>query len=155
MKNRRKLIVGAVTVAAVAVLGTGSAFAFRGMGGPFFGPKKIFEKVKAELGLSAEQVKKIEALRERVKAHFKAKKGDRKGFMQEAKALWLADKIDDARMDALHAKMKARHAEAKSLRRGAMKELHQILTKEQRQKVVQLLEEFHAKMKARWQKHRQ
>ena len=155
MENRRKLIVGAVAVAAVAALGTGSAFAFRGMGRPFFGPEKVFEKVKAKLGLSADQVKKIEALRDRVKAHLKAKKGDRKSFMQEVKAIWLADQIDDARLDALHAKMKAGHAEGKSLRRGALKELHQILTKEQRQKVVQLLEEFHAKMKARWQKHRQ
>lgn len=147
--TKRKWIIVGVSVAAVGALATGAAFAVRG----WFAPGKIFEKMKAELNLNPEQTRQADALRDRVMAHFKAKKGDRKALMAEGKALWLADQIDDTKLNALAARVAERQAAARTFYLGAIKELHGILTKEQRQKLVDLIEKFRSKMKGHWGKH--
>lgn len=148
MTKKRILIVGMV-IAAMGVTTVGVA---SGMKGFFF--NRIYKQVKADLGLTAEQSQKVDALRDKVKAAMKQQRSGFGALMKEGRTLFLGDTFDDAKANALEAEMNARRDAMHQVVRGALKELHGLLQKDQREKLVQTLDKFRAKMKARWQKHR-
>jgi Spy/CpxP family protein refolding chaperone len=149
MTLRKRYVLIGLGVLAVGGAAAGAAMAFRGWHGAGFA-KRIYEKVKSELALSADQAKKVDALRDRIVAHFRAQRGHRKALFQEAKAVLLSDSLDDAKLGALEAKIRERRNAAHGVIRGAIKELHGILTPAQRQKLVAMIEKFHGKLKKRW-----
>jgi Spy/CpxP family protein refolding chaperone len=152
MKSKRKILIATAVVVALGALGAGVAIAARGA---HFGrfAERIYNKVKADLALSAEQGKKVDGLKDRIFAQFRARKGDRKALVAEAKSIWLADRIDDARVDGLVKKIDELRVRRQQVVRDAVKELHGILTPQQRQKLVDVIEKFRAKMRAKWGKH--
>ncbi len=154
-KRSKILVVVGVGLATVTAGALGVAAAMRGGPGFFF--KKIYGKAKAELQLTPEQSTKADALRDRIKADWKAshQKQDFEGLIKDAKAIWLADKFDDAKADALVAEFKARREVFHQKIRAAVKELHGILDAQQRTKLVTMIETFRGKMKDRWKKHHQ
>lgn len=134
-----------------AISATGVALA---LGGKGFFFRHVYDGVKRELALSAEQSRKVDALRDRVMATMKHKGGDRAALIQEAKSLWLSDKIDGARLNALETKLRAKHAERHATLRATILELHGLLTPPQRQKLAALAERFVGKMTERWKHQR-
>ena len=149
MMKRTRIAVATMAILAVTAGALGAASAM-GHGHPFFG--RLLNKVKAELGLTQEQEQKVEALQQRVKATFKGNRAGHKALMKEGRSLWLDDKFDEAKANAIDAERKARQEATHQVVRAAMKELHGLLTKEQRTKLVEAMDRFHAKMKARFHK---
>jgi Spy/CpxP family protein refolding chaperone len=149
MTRRKWIFVGLLSVAVIAALATGAAYAVRG----WFAPGRLFERMRAELKLTPEQARKADALRDRVMAHFRANKGDREALFAEGRALWLADQIDEAKLGALAAKVAERRAQAQKFILGVIREAHGILTREQRQKLVDLIESFRSRMKGHFRQH--
>jgi Spy/CpxP family protein refolding chaperone len=148
MKIQRKAVVIGAAVLATGALAAGAAWAFKG---GFFG--RIYGKVKSELALTADQEQKVDALKERAIARFKAKKADHHALINEAKAIWLEDSLDASKIDALVAKVNAQRAEQQKFFVSTIKELHGILTKDQRAKLVQVLEKMRGKFMKRHMEH--
>lgn len=149
MKSSRKRLIVGVSILAVAVLATTTAFAIRGMHGPRF-LQRIYERVKEKLKLTPAQAQRVDALKDRVLARLKQSHGTRHQWFAQAKKLWLADRIDETQLQELVKRIEQRHLAHRQLAIGAIKELHGILDPAQRRKLVNLIEKFRGRMKKRF-----
>ena len=139
-----------VTTAVLGVLVLGSA---TGCGKAYW-INRAYNKAKAELKLSPDQSQKVDALKEKVVAQIRAKHGSTlEPLIADGKAIWLENQIDDAKIESLLQKIRARSAEKQKYVVGVVKELHGILTPDQRTKLLNLIEKYRAKMKKRWKKY--
>jgi Spy/CpxP family protein refolding chaperone len=93
----------------------------------------------------------VDAIRDRVVQHFKSKKDERHALIDEARAIWLEDTIDEAKVEGLRGKLRQLHAAREQIISQSLRELHGILTKEQRAKLVKVIDQY----RQRWmKKHR-
>lgn len=145
-------IVG-VGIAAVIAIGAGAAVAQGfGMGPGHMGMRFAehrFEKVMDEIGASAEQQDKIFAIVDRTRAELRPMGREFRGMREEVAALLTAPTIDKAAVEALRAKRIAEVDEASKKAVAAVIEAAEVLTPEQRAKLVAEMKDRH-EGRGRW-----
>ena len=148
----KKLI---IVLVALAVAGTTAFAAPRGQrdGRRGNNPGMMFRlvaEVRAELGLSAEQNQKLDALLSEVKGKFDSLRQGMQGNRGELGEEFIAD---DFNAEKVHAERQARRdamrEEMQGYMAGKFQQLHDLLTKEQRTKLIQLAEEKGKEMRKR------
>lgn len=149
----KKLI---IVLVALAMAGSAAMAAPRGQrGAKRGGPGMMFRLVaefRAELNLTAEQNQQLDDLLNEVKGKFKDRRGER-GDMGEA---FVADDFDARAMhEARQAEREQFRAEMQTFMADKIQQLHDILTKEQREQLVQLAEEKGQEMRKRMGDRRQ
>ena len=146
MKRRTLLGLMAVPVVAAvtgaAALTGAHAFA-QGPGGPGMHGRMMKRMVSAALdealdqaSVTAEQRTAIHASRDRAFAALDAQRGDPRAHREQVLALFEADQIDAAQLQALHAQMEQRHQAVRTAISQAVVEIHDTLTPEQRRVVA-------------------
>lgn len=149
-------IVG-VGIAAVIAIGAGAAVAQGfgmgpgGMGGHMgmrFAEHR-FEKVMDEIGATAEQQDKIFAIVDKTRADLRPMGREFRGMHEEVAALLGAPTIDKAAVEALRAKRIAEVDEASKKAVAAVIEAAEVLTPEQRAKLVEEMKDRH-EGRGRW-----
>ena len=147
MKRRPvlKISVFAGAAALLASLG-GLAFA-RGRGGcggrGEFMKQMVSSKIDDALDyakVDESQKTKIHAIRDNVFAELEANRPNREEKMGELKDLFLADKIDQSKVDALRNEHQAKMQKMGDVFEKALVDAHDVLTTEQRAKIVEYAE---------------
>jgi Spy/CpxP family protein refolding chaperone len=149
MKRRTWLGLAAIPVVAVMTGAAAlAAWAHGGPGGPGMHGRMMKRMVSAALDEALDQAKvtpeqraAIHAARDRAFAAADAHQPDRRAHREEVLALFEADRIDPARVEALHATMKQRHETLHAAVTQAVMEIHATLTPEQRRVVAQFVRE--------------
>ncbi|HVO30635.1 MAG TPA: Spy/CpxP family protein refolding chaperone [bacterium] len=88
---------------------------------------------------------KIHEIRDNVFAEMEKNRPDPKAHMAQVKELFLADKIDTARVAELRAERQAKMEKMGDLIEKALIDAHDVLTPEQRAKVVEYAEKQHSR----------
>jgi Spy/CpxP family protein refolding chaperone len=91
--------------------------------------------------VTPEQRTAIHASRDRAFAAFEAQRPDHRTHREQALALFEADQIDRAQLEALHARMEERRQSIRDAVTQAIVEIHDALTPEQRRVVAQFVRE--------------
>ena len=92
-----------------------------------------------QAGVTAEQRTAIHASRDRAFAAIAADAPDRSAHREQMLALFEADQIDPAQVQAVHAGMEQRHQAVRTAITRAIVEIHDTLTPEQRRSVAQFV----------------
>jgi Spy/CpxP family protein refolding chaperone len=92
-----------------------------------------------QAGVTAEQRMAIHASRDRAFAALEAHAPDRTAHREQVLALFEADRIDPAQVQALHAQFEQRHQTIRTAITQAVVEIHDTLTPEQRRTVAQFV----------------
>lgn len=145
----RRLIIGAV--AAVAIIGAGAA-AFAGdddMGPGHWRGKFMrgfmeyrMEQVLTDVGASTEQKDKLKALFKTTMGEVRPERSDRKEMRDEVIKLLEAPTIDRNAIEALRVKHVARIEEKSKTIAKAVADAAEILTPEQRKKLIEEMDDF-------------
>jgi Spy/CpxP family protein refolding chaperone len=93
--------------------------------------------------VTAEQRASVHASRDRAFAAFEAQRPDRGTHREQVLALFEADRVDPAQLEALHAQMEDRHRAVRTAVTQAIVEIHGTLTPEQRRVVAQFVRSHH------------
>lgn len=145
---KRRTVLGLVAIPVVAVATGAAALAAwaQGPGGHGMHGRMMKRVVSAALDEALDQAKitpeqraAIHASRDRAFAAFEAHQPDRRAHREEVLALFEADRIDPAQVEALHAKMHQRHETIHAAVTQAILEIHDTLTPEQRRVVTQFV----------------
>jgi protein CpxP len=138
---KRRMVLGLVAGVGALLVGV-SALAF---GGP--GRHAIMKRVVAaaldRANATAGQRAAIHASRDRVFAAIEAHAGDRRGRLEEVLALFEADRLEAAQVEAVRQKMEDRHRQVGDAIAQALTEVHDVLTPEQRGAVTAYVRDRH------------
>jgi Spy/CpxP family protein refolding chaperone len=137
--NRRRWFLGAIAAATVALVGAATAFAVGGH--PRHGIMKRMVSAAIDEALDAakvtpEQRARIHAARDRAMAAIETHMTDRRGRLDDLLATFEADRIDPARIQAMRAHHEDEHRRMADAVQGALIEIHDTLTAEQRRAVT-------------------
>ena len=103
---------------------------------------RLASEFRAELNLTAEQNQKLDALLNDVKAKFEAQRNKMRPAEGEMGDAFVADDFNAKQIHAdRQAKREAFREEMETYMTAKIQELHDLLTKEQRQKLMELVEE--------------
>ncbi len=156
--NRRPILKGTLIAAALSLLAVGGiAIAHEGAGRmcAMHGGRGAFMKkmvsVKIDDALDYAKVDdaqraKIHEIRDNVFTEMEKNRPDPKQHLAEVKELFLADKIDTAKVASLRAEHQAWMEKMGDLIEQSLIQAHDVLTAEQRAKVVEYVE----KQRSRW-----
>lgn len=111
--------------------------------------KKIgwfLKKLSKELNLSDSQKVEVKAIVDELAAKKDEFKGDRKVFEDAILAQMRSESVDQAQLNDLFEQKEAHFKEMRAYAIEKFAEFHQILTKEQRAKLAQKIEDHHRKM---------
>ena len=132
-----------VAVAGATVLTTAWA---HGPGGPGMHGRMVKRMVSAALdealdqaGVTADQRAAIHASRDRAFAALEAQAPNSSAHREKVLALFEADRIDPAQVQALHAEVEQRHQAVRSAVSQAIVEIHDTLRPEQRRVVAEFV----------------
>jgi periplasmic protein CpxP/Spy len=146
MKRRTWLGLVAVPVAAVVTGAVALTAAWGHGGGPGMHGRMMKRMVSAALdealdqaNVTAEQRTAIHASRDRAFAAFDAHRGDHRAHREQVLAVFEADRIDPAQVEALHAQMEQGRQTMRAAVTQAITEIHATLTPEQRRSVAQFV----------------
>jgi Spy/CpxP family protein refolding chaperone len=150
MKRRTVVVAAVVSVLAVGLAGAALRAWAHGPGGPGMHGWMMKRMVSAALDealdqakVTAEQRASIHASRDRAFSAFEAHRSDRGGHREQVLALFEADRVDPAQLEALHAQMEERHRTVRTAVTQAIVEIHDTLTPEQRRVVAQFVRSHH------------
>ena len=103
---------------------------------------RLASEFRAELNLTAEQNQKLDALLNEVKAKFEGQRSKMRPPQGEMGDAFVADDFNAKQLHAdRQAKREAFRAEMETYMTAKIQELHDLLTKEQRQKLMDLVED--------------
>ena len=138
-----------VTVAVVSVLALGlgaAALTAAWAHGPGMHGAMMTRMISAALdealdraNVTAEQRASIHASRDRAFAAFQTQGPDRGAHREQMLALFEADRVDPAQLEALHAQMEERHRAVRTAVTQAIVEIHDTLTPAQRHVVAEFV----------------
>ena len=141
MKRSTKIaltVVGGLT-ALTLVVGAGGRALANGPAGTSWKHEMMKRFVDARIDKALDVVRAdpqqrqiVQAAKNRVVAAFEKEHANRKGMFDDALALFEADQIDQAKLDALRAEHEARRKVMEQTVLNALKELHTTLTPDQR-----------------------
>jgi len=118
-------------------------------GGPLF---FMMNKVTKDLNLTDQQKADIDKIKQEIKAKRESMKKDRGSKMDDFANAFKQDKLDKETLKSLEQKHEADRQEMKDFMMEEMVKFHDILTPEQRNKVVDKMKEMREKMKDRHKK---
>ena len=147
---KRRTLLGLVSIPVVAVVAGAAAltgaWAHGGPGGHGMHGRMMKRMVSAALdealdraNATADQRTKIHASRDRAFAALEAHVPERGAHREKVLALFEADRIDPAQVQALQTEVEQRHQAVRSAITQALIEIHDILTAEQRRVVTQFV----------------
>ena len=144
----RRMTVGVLAVVTVGLVVGASAFAFAH--GGRHGMMKRFVSAAIDDALesakvTAEQRTAIHAARDRVFAAFEQHRRTRTDRLAEALALFEADQVDPARVDALRQQGEDEHRRIAEAVSQALVEVHDVLTPEQRRTLADYVRSHRAR----------
>lgn len=151
--TRRKTI-GTVVAVALGLAGSvgATAWAYHGGGGrPAFMKRMAAHMLDDALdaaSVTPEQRTAIHAARDRVFAALEVAHQDREARREAALQIWQADRVDEARVEALRAQVQAEHQRVGDALVQALREVHDVLTPAQR---TALADHVRAHRPHRWQ----
>jgi Spy/CpxP family protein refolding chaperone len=144
----RRMWIGLAAVPVVAVLTGAAALTAWGHGPGGHGRhgwmmkrmvSAALDEALDQAGVTAEQRTAIHASRDRAFAALEANAPDRTAHREQVLALFEADQIDPAQVQALRARMEERHQAMHTAISQAIVEIHDTLTPEQRRTVAQFV----------------
>lgn len=146
MPSRRTILT--TVVAATAALVTGvTAVAFSGGGGRHGVMKRfvasMIDEVLDEAKATPEQRARIHAARDRVFEVVAEHRRARPAHLEEALALFEADRVDAGQLEALRARHEAEHRRVADAVQQALAEAHDVLTPAQRKVVTDWIRAHH------------
>jgi Spy/CpxP family protein refolding chaperone len=145
---KRRTLLGLVAVPVVAAATGAAALTAwgHGPGGHGMHGRMMKRMVSAALdealdqaGVTAAQRTAIHAARDRAFAALEAQMPERSAHREKVLALFEADRIEPAQLQALHAEMEQRHQAARSAITQSIVEIHDTLTPTQRRVVAQFV----------------
>ena len=146
MKGRTMVTVAAISV---VVLGLGAAAIGAWAHGPGgSGPhgammkrmvSAMLDEALDKASVSAEQRAAVHASRDRAFAAFEAQRPDHDTQREQILAMFEADRVDPAQLEALHAQMERHRTAMRTAVTQAIVEIHDTLTPEQRKVVAQFV----------------
>lgn len=104
------------------------------------GPAKIGAKVCQRLACTDAQKVELKKIREQTAPKIKAEREAIKALRGEIAAEFRKDRLDNSRLSGLYTQLDARKKTIAGLRRGAMAQVHAVLTPAQRQQLGEMLE---------------
>jgi Spy/CpxP family protein refolding chaperone len=144
--TRRTKVAVAVTVA-VGLLAGATAFAAWGHGGrPAVMKRMVIAMIDDALDaaqVTADQRPRIYAARDRVFAAVEEMRKNRRARMEEVLAVFEADAIDPARLEALRALREEEHRKVADAIAQALVETHEVLSPEQRKALTSYVRSHH------------
>ena len=139
MLNRRTVL-GSLAVAAVGLVTGVAAFAAGGPAGRHGMMRRMItakiDEALDEAKVTPEQRTAIYASRDRAFAAIDAQRKDRGAHLEDALALFQADRVDPAQLQALHQAHEAEHEQVRNAVTQAIVEVHDTLTHDQRKVVA-------------------
>lgn len=146
MTTRRRWLLGTVTVAGVALVGSAAAFALGGAHGARHHMMKRFVAAAIDDALDAatvtpEQRARIHAVRDRTLATVETHMTDRHGHMDALLTVFESDRVDVAAVQAMRAQHEEHHRRLADTIQSALLEVHDTLTPEQRRAVADWVRE--------------
>lgn len=143
----RRTILTTMAVATVGLVTGVTALAFGGGGGRHGVMKRVvasvIDDVLDEAKATPEQRAKIHAARDRVFAAVEEHRRARPAYMEEALALFEADRVEAVQLDALRARHEAEHRRVADAVQQAVAEAHDVLDPAQRKIVTDWIRAHH------------
>jgi protein CpxP len=142
---KRRMVLGLVAGVGALLVGV-SALAFGGPGRHAIMKRVVAAEIDEALdraNATAGQRAAIHASRDRVFAAIEAHAGDRRGRLEEVLALFEADRLEAAQVEAVRQKMEDRHRQVGDAIAQALTEVHDVLTPEQRGAVTAYVRDRH------------
>jgi Spy/CpxP family protein refolding chaperone len=106
----------------------------------------IIDKIVAELNLTDEQKANVNKIKDEIKTKMDSKKKDKPDEMSDFANAFKQDKLDKQTLESISKNQEADREEMKSFFMDELIKFHDVLTTEQRLKVVEKMKEFKDKM---------
>jgi periplasmic protein CpxP/Spy len=103
----------------------------------------IVNRISSSLDLSKEQAEKLNKIKDEILARIKSRPNDREAFHNELIGLVKSDKLDRNMIENFIGKREERMKELKPFLIDKLVEFHNILTPEQRNRIVEKLDKFY------------
>ena len=103
----------------------------------------IVNRISSTLDLSKEQVEKLNKIKDEILARIKSRPNDREAFHNELIGLVKSDKLDKNMVENFIGKREERMKELKPFLIDKLVEFHNMLTPEQRNRIVEKLDKFY------------
>jgi len=131
---------------------TDSMHVMAGRGGGLFGGRHL-SRLLDGANATATQRDQVKQIVNKAETDLKALREQDQSLREQGLKLWAQPVLDDAAAESLRQQMLAQHDKVSKRLMQAMLDLGKVLTPEQRVKVTEQMQTFHARMMKRWQAH--